>query len=212
VHVNAHREFAHRVGRHLVAECGVQQFLDVSTGNPTPPYLHDIVEAVDPAVRVRYRALISGTSRSPGRTAYADADMRDPQVLSAPEFHQPLTPDRPMALLLMGVVQYVEDETQAHRLVEQAIDALPSGGYLALSIATDDFDPVPLAEVQRRYHEHGETLVFRSHSQARRFFDGLDIIEPGLVQVHKWRPDSAVDPSLIADGDIAMYGGVARKP
>ncbi|MCO1659757.1 SAM-dependent methyltransferase [Pseudonocardia humida] len=222
VHMNANRAFMHRVGRYLAAECGVAQFLDIGTGIPTSPNLHDVVQLINPAARVVYtdndpivlahaRALMVGTPE--GRTAYIDADMRDPQtILSAPEFREVLDLDRPIGLLLIAIVHFIEDDAEAYRVVNQVVDVLPSGSYLAMSIATDEFDPVPLAEVRRQYYEYGETLVFRERARALRFFDGLDLVEPGLVQVHKWHPDNAVDIGAVADRDIAMYGAVARKP
>ena len=221
-HMRANREFMHRVGRYLAAECGVRQFLDIGTGIPTPPNLHDVVQAVDPTARVVYtdndpivlahaRALMTGTPE--GRTAYIDADMRDPQtILSAPGFRETLDLNRPIGLLLIAIVHFIEDDDEAYRVVAQAVDELPGGSYLAMSIATDEFDPVPLAEVRRQYHEYGETLVFRDRARALRFFDGLEIVEPGLVQVHKWRPEPGGVSGAVSDKDIAMYGAVARKP
>ena len=108
------------------------------------------------------------------------------------------------------MLHFIEDDAEAYRVVRHVVDALPSGSYLAASIATDDFDPEPLAQVQRQYREHGEVLRFRSKPQATRFFDGLELEEPGVVQIHKWRPDPGAD--TVADTDVAMYGAVARKP
>lgn len=147
-----------------------------------------------------------------GRTAYIDADMRDPQtIISAPEFLRTLDLSRPVGLLLIAIVHFVEDDAEALRVVRQVVDVLPAGSYPAMSIATDAFDPIPLAEVQREYKRLGETLVFRGHDTALAVLDGLESVEPGLVQVHKWRPDGSEDPG-ITDQDIAMYGAVARKP
>lgn len=220
VHMHANRSFMHRVARFLVTECGIRQFLDVGTGLPTSPNLHEIVQAVDPTARVVYtdndplvlahaRALMTGTAQ--GRTAYIDADMRDPQaILSAPEFARTLDLEEPVGLLLIAIVHFIEDDAEALRVVRQLVDVLPSGSYLAMSIATDEFDPVPLAEVQREYNRLGETLIFRDRATAMGFFDGLELVEPGLVQVHQWRPDGSEAPE-IADKDIAMYGAVTRK-
>ncbi|GAB7045283.1 SAM-dependent methyltransferase [Catenuloplanes indicus] len=220
-HMRANRDFMHRVARYLAAECGIRQFLDIGTGLPTSPNLHEIVQQVDPAARVVYtdndplvlahaRALMLGTVQ--GRTAYVDADMRDPRtILSAPEFGATLDLTEPVGLLLIAIVHFIEDDAEALRVVRQVLDVLPSGSYLAMSIATDEFDPVPLAEVQREYNRLGEKLIFRDRATALRFFDGLELCEPGLVQVHKWRPDGTGDQG-VEDKDIAMYGAVARKP
>ncbi|MFC6020665.1 SAM-dependent methyltransferase [Plantactinospora solaniradicis] len=220
VHMEANRSFMHRVARFLASECGIRQFLDIGTGLPTSPNLHEIVQSVDPTAQVVYtdndplvlahaHALMVGTAR--GRTAYVAADMRDPQtIISAPEFLRTLDLNQPVGLLLIAIVHFIEDDAEALRVVRQVLDVLPAGSYLAMSIATDEFDPIPLAEVQREYNRLGETLVFRDRARARGFFDGLEMVEPGLVQVHKWRPDGSEDPG-IADKDIAMYGAVARK-
>ncbi len=121
-----------------------------------------------------------------GRTAYIDADMRDPQtIISAPEFQGTLDLNKPVGLLLIAIVHFIEDDEEALRVVRQVLDVLPSGSFLAMSIATDEFDPIPLAQVQREYNRLGETLIFRNRDTALRFFDGLEIVEPGLVQVHK---------------------------
>ena len=207
--------------RYLAAECGIRQFLDIGTGLPTSPNLHEIVQSVDQAARVVYtdndplvlahaRALLVGSAQ--GRTAYVSADMRDPQtIISAPEFRQTLDLNQPVGLLLIAIVHFIEDDAEALRVVQQVLDVLPSGSYLAMSIATDEFDPVPLAEVQQEYNRLGETLVFRDRATALSFFDGLELVEPGLVQVHKWHPDGSEAPGT-ADKDVAMYGAVARKP
>jgi hypothetical protein len=220
VHMQANRSFMHRVGRFLAADCGIRQFLDIGTGLPTSPNLHEIVQAADPTARVVYtdndplvlshaRALMLGSAQ--GHTAYIPADMRDPQaIVTAPELLRTLDLKQPVALLLIAIVHFIEDDEEAVRVVRQIMDVLPAGSYLAMSIATDDFDPVPLARVQQEYNRLGETLVFRDSTRALAYFDGFDLVDPGLVQVHKWRPDKYRDPQ-IADKDIAMYGAVARK-
>lgn len=219
-HMWANRTFMHRVGRFLAAERGVSQFLDIGTGIPTEPNLHQIVQAERPDSRIVYtdndpivlahaRALMTGTDE--GRIAYIHADMRDAEdLLASPQLRDVLDLGRPVGLLVIAMLHFIEDDAEAYRVVKQVVDALPSGSYLAASIATDDFDPEPLAQVQRQYREHGEVLRFRSAPQAARFFDGLELEEPGVVQIHKWRPEPGADP--IADTDVAMYGAVARKP
>jgi hypothetical protein len=220
VHMQENRAFMHRVGRYLASEAGVRQFLDIGTGLPTPPNLHEVVQEVDPSARVVYtdndplvlaysRALMTGTEQ--GRTAYIESDMRDPKsIISSPQFQQTLDLNEPVGLLLIAIVHFIEDDAEALQVVRQVLDVLPSGSYLAMSIATDEFDPAPLANVQKEYNRLGEKLIFRKRPVALSFFDGLELVEPGLVQVHKWRPEGDTDE--IADKDIAMYGAVARKP
>jgi hypothetical protein len=136
--------------------------------------------------------------------------MRDPDsILGSPQLHDVLDLDQPVGLLIIAMLHFIEDDDEAYRVVKRVLDALPTGSYLAASIATDDFDPVPLATVQQQYRAHGETLQFRTKDQATRFFEGLELEEPGIVQIHKWHPDP--DAGVIADTDVAMYGAVARK-
>jgi hypothetical protein len=220
VHMRANREFMHRAARYLATECGIDQFLDIGTGIPTPPNLHEVVQEVRPEARIVYtdndpivlahaRALMTSTEQ--GGTAYVEADLRDPDtILNSTEFRETLDPNRPMGLILIAVVHFIEDDAEALEVVQRLVDVLPSGSYLAATIATDDFAPEMCAKVRRTYHEHGESLRWRSRAQAERFFDGLELVDPGIVQMHKWRPDDDTYKQ-IAEADIAMYGGIARK-
>ena len=220
VHMEANRAFMHRVARYLATEKGIRQFLDIGTGIPTSPNFHEVVQEVapesrvvyvdnDPIVLVHARALMRSTPE--GRTAYIEADMREPErIFAAPELRSTLDLTRPVGLTIIAVVHFIEDDDEALSVVCDLVDRIPAGSWVALSIATDDFDREALAEVQRTYYAHGEVLRFRTHEQALRFFDGLELEEPGLVQIHKWRPDpNVVRP--VADKDIAMYGGIAIK-
>lgn len=220
IHMLANRSFMHRVARYLAVEKGIRQFLDIGTGIPTSPNLHEVVQAVapesrvvyvdnDPIVLVHARALM--ISAREGRTAYVQADMREPQkIFSATQLRDTLDLSRPIGLTVIAVVHFIEDDEEAYRVVRELVDALPPGSWVALAIATDDFDREVLAEVQKTYHAHGETLRWRTYDQALAFFDGLELEEPGLVQIHKWHPDQA-EAGRINDKDIAMYGGVALK-
>jgi hypothetical protein len=221
IHMQANRAFMHRAGRFLAAERGIRQFLDIGTGIPTKPNLHEVVQAVAPDARIVYvdndpivlahaRALMTSTPE--GRTAYIDGDMRDPDgILDAPQLRETLDLDQPIGLLLIAMLHFIEDDDEALRVTRRVVDILPSGSYFAATIATDEFAPEPLAKVREQYHAHGETLRWRTKEQAQRFFEGIELEEPGLVQMHKWRPDP-VDVGRIADSDIAMYGAVGRKP
>jgi trans-aconitate methyltransferase len=219
VHMVENRSFMHRVARHL-AERGVRQFLDIGTGIPTSPNLHEVVQAVAPDARVVYvdsdptvlahaRARMASTPE--GRTAYVRADMREPDtVLDAPQLRATLDLGEPVGLTLIAVLHFIAEDDLAHRVVQRLVEALAPGSFVGASIATDDFAPVPLAQVQRVYEAYGETVRWRSKAQAEKFFAGLEILDPGIVQVHKWRPEAGAAP--IPDADIAMYGAVARKP
>jgi SAM-dependent methyltransferase len=219
VHMRENRRFMHRVARHL-AERGVRQFLDIGTGIPTSPNLHEVVQAVAPDARVVYvdndptvlahaRARMTGTPE--GRTAYVCADMREPDtVLDAPQLRATLDLDEPVGLTLIAVLHFITDDDLAQQVVQELVAALAPGSHVAASVATNDFAPIPLAGVQRVYEAYGETVRWRSKEQAEGFFAGLDLVDPGVVQVHKWHPGPETTP--ISEADIAMYGAVARKP
>ncbi|GAA5116928.1 SAM-dependent methyltransferase [Pseudonocardia adelaidensis] len=219
VHMSENRSFMHRVARHL-AERGVRQFLDIGTGIPTSPNLHEVVQAVAPDARIVYvdsdptvlaHARARMTSTPEGRTAYVCADMREPDtVLNAPQLRATLDLGEPVGLTLIAVLHFIAEDDLAHQVVQRLVDALAPGSFVGASIATDDFAPVPLAQVQHVYEAYGETVRWRSKAQAEKFFAGLEILDPGIVQIHKWRPQRGTAP--IADADIAMYGAVARKP
>jgi S-adenosyl methyltransferase len=220
ISMRANRAFMHRVGRSLAAECSIRQFLDIGTGIPTKPNLHEVVQAVAPDARIVYvdndpivlahaRALMTSTPQ--GRTNYINADMRDPEaILHAPQLRETLDLDQPTALLLIAMLHFIEDDEEAFRVVRRVVDALPTGSYFAATIATADFAPEPLAKVREEYYAHGETLRFRTKAQALQFFEGLELEDPGLVQVHKWRADPDCT-GRVDDADIAMYGAVGRK-
>ena len=221
VHMRANRAFMHRAGRYLATECGIDQFLDIGTGIPTPPNLHEVVQEVTPGARVVYtdndpivlahaRALM--TSADGGRTAYVESDMREPEaLLAAPELAETLDLDRPIGLMLIAIVHFIEDDEEALSVVRRIVDALPAGSYVAATVATDDFAPEMLRRVTDIYHDHGEFMRFRDRAGAELFFEGLELVEPGLVQMHKWRPEDDGHRS-VPEADIAMYGGIARKP
>jgi hypothetical protein len=220
-HMRAGRSFMHRSARYLAAEKGVRQFLDIGTGIPTRPNLHNVVQEVDPRTRVVYvdndpivlvHASALMASAPEGRTDFVLADMCEPdRILDSPEVRENLDLGEPIGLTLISVVHFILDDDEAYRVVKCLVDAMPSGSYVAITVATDDFNPVVLAEVGREYAARGEPLRWRTKAESERFFDGLDLEEPGLVQMHKWRPEpGSIDQ--IKDEDIAMYGGIGRKP
>jgi hypothetical protein len=223
ISARANRAFMTRVGAYLTAEAGITQFLDLGTGIPTSPNLHEVVQHNVPTARVVYadndpivlahaRALLVGNPA--GVTSYVEADVREPEsILTAPEVLSTLDLTQPTALLLIAVMHFVPDDEQAYRVVRTLVDALPSGSYLALTSATDDFDPETGARVREQYKASGVQLRTRTLAEATRFFDGLELVDPGVVQVHKWRPAPTdlrtpeFDPK-----DVGVYGGLARKP
>ncbi|WP_437100544.1 SAM-dependent methyltransferase [Streptomyces sp. enrichment culture] len=220
VHMRANRDFMNRAVRWLAEDAGVRQFLDIGTGIPTSPNLHEIAQAVAPESRVVYvdndpivLTLSQGllASAPEGRTAYVEADFRDPAaILGAPELRETLDLSRPVALTVIAIVHFMLDEDDAVGVVRRLLEPLPSGSYLAMSIGTAEFAPAEVGRVAREYAARGMPMRLRTLAEAHGFFDGLDLVEPGIVQVHKWHPDGGAQG--VRDEDIAMYGAVARKP
>ncbi|MEU1184787.1 SAM-dependent methyltransferase [Streptomyces sp. NPDC005820] len=221
VHMRANRDFMNRAVGHLAREAGIRQFLDIGSGIPTSPNLHEIVQAEAPDARVVYvdhdplvltlsRNLLGGTDK--GRTAYLEADMRDPAgILASPEFRATLDPGQPVALTVIAIVHFLLDEHDAVGIVRRLLDPLPSGSYLAMSVGTADFAPDEVGRVAREYAARGMPMRLRTRAEAAAFFTGLNLVDPGIVQVHRWRPDGT-GTEVLRDEDIAMYGAVARKP
>ncbi|MFE7447261.1 SAM-dependent methyltransferase [Streptomyces chartreusis] len=221
VHMRANRDFMNRAVRYLAEEAGIRQFLDVGTGIPTSPNIHEIAQSAAPGARVVYvdndplvltlsKGLLSGSTE--GATAYIEADMRDPaSILDSPAFRETLDLDRPVALAVIAIVHFMLDEHDAVGIVRRLLEPLPAGSYLAMSVGTAEFAPDEVGRVAREYAARGMPMRLRTQGEATEFFTGLDLVEPGIVQVHKWRPDGT-RTEVIRDEDIAMYGAVARKP
>jgi O-methyltransferase involved in polyketide biosynthesis len=216
--MRANRNFMARVARHLAAEQGIRQFLDIGTGLPTAPNLHEVVQAVapesrivyvdnDPIVLVHARALLSSTPQ--GRTAYVDADLRDPDaILASPQFRDTLDLGRPIALSLIAILQFVTDEDEAHQIVRRLVEPLPPGSLLALSTVTAESAPEEVEGGVAAYTARGIPTKARSKAEVERFFDGLTFLDPGVTLVNHWHPDAA---AKVDDAYVHMYGGVAVK-
>ena len=213
------RAFLRRAVRFLAAEAGVRQFLDIGTGLPTRPNVHEVAQGIDPAARIVYadndpivlahaRALLTSTPE--GRTNYVDADLRDPRrILDAPELRATLDLDQPVALLLLAILHFLEDEAKPYDVVRELMDALPAGSYLVVSHITADHDPESWARFGELMRRQGIPTRLRSRAEVGGFFDGLEVVEPGVVSLLRWRPD---EPSTFTDAQVALYGGVGRKP
>ncbi|WP_069742199.1 SAM-dependent methyltransferase [Streptomyces sp. EN23] len=219
VHMMENRRFMHRAARFLAEERGIRQFLDIGTGLPTSPNLHEVVQEVapqshvvyvdnDPIVLAHARALLQSSPE--GATAYVDANMHDPDaILGSPEFGELIDLDRPVGLMVIGIMHFIEPPDD-RRLVRRLLDPLPSGSFLAMTIGTADFAPEEVNRVAREYRRQGMPFVLRDLPAAASFFEGLEPAEPGIAQVHTWHPGPEQDG--IDGRDIAMYGAVARKP
>ncbi|KAA0942237.1 SAM-dependent methyltransferase [Streptomyces apricus] len=220
VHMRANRDWMNRAVRWLAESAGIRQFLDIGTGIPTSPNLHEIAQSVAPESRVVYvdndpivltlsQGLLASTPE--GRTAYIEADFQHPEaVLGSAEFRETLDLGQPVALTVIAIVHFVLDEDDAVGIVRRLLDPLPPGSYLAMTIGTAEFAPEEVGRVAREYAARGMPMRLRTMSEAEEFFEGLDLVEPGIVQVHKWCPDGTGEAG-VRDEDIAMYGAIARK-
>jgi hypothetical protein len=214
--VRANRAFLARAVRFLAAEAGIRQFLDIGTGIPAANNTHQVAQSVAPSCRVVYvdydpvvlwhaRSLL--TSSPAGAVDYLDADLRDPQAILE-RAARTLDFSRPVAVMLIAVMHLIVDEDDPYRIVAQLMDAVPAGSYLALSQVASDIEAERMAEAAKRYNRLArETQRHRNHAEVARFFDGLDLVEPGLVPVQQWWPAS----DLEAAARSAMWGGVGRK-
>ena len=214
----ANRAFLARTVSYLAADAGIRQFLDLGTGLPTASNTHEVAQCVAPESRVVYvdndplvlshaRALL--TSSPEGVTAYLDADLRDTdQILE--QAAATLDFGRPVAIMLLAILHYIPGLAEARRILARLVDAVPSGSYLTISHAASDISPEAMAEMIRRMNEHlaEGNHVGRPREVVASFFDGLDLLDPGVVKVTEWRPESAVE----AEGPTSLWGGVARKP
>jgi O-methyltransferase involved in polyketide biosynthesis len=219
ISMRANRNFMARVVHHLAAEVGIRQFLDVGTGLPTSPNLHEVVQRVAPSSRIVYvdndpivlvhaRALLTSTPQ--GRTAYLDADLHDPDaILAAPQLTETLDLSKPVAVSLIAVLQFVTDEQEAHRILDRLMEPLAPGSVLALSTVTADSAPEEVNRGVAAYNARGIAEKARDRAEVRGLFRGLRLVEPGVVLVNHWRPDAVAE--ALDDAHVHMYGGIAVK-
>ncbi|MFG2925133.1 SAM-dependent methyltransferase [Streptomyces sp. NPDC048305] len=212
------RAFMHRATRWL-AENGIRQFLDIGSGIPTEPNLHQIAQRTAPDARVVYcdndpivlahaAALLRSTPE--GATEYIQADARQPEaILEAAG--KILDLDRPVALSLLALLHFVDDEDGAAEIVDRLVERLPSGSYLVLSHTTGDFDPEGAAAARAMYRERGMTLRPRSRAEFTAFFHGLELLEPGVSLSADWHPGLGEVIDVPGHDPIPGYAGVARK-
>ncbi|WP_018546276.1 SAM-dependent methyltransferase [Streptomyces sp. LaPpAH-108] len=209
------RAFMHRAVAWLAGQ-GVDQFLDIGSGIPTEPNLHQIVQRVVPGARIVYtdndplvlrhaEALLTG--RPEGATDYVQADVRDTDAI-IDRARRTLDFDRPVALSLIALLHFLGDDQKPYALVGDLLAALPSGSHLVLSHASSDIYPDLSAQVTDEYAKGGIRLTFRSRAEVLRFFDGLDLVEPGLVTAPEWHRGAAA-PEEEGSG---IYVGVAQVP
>ncbi|MPY53344.1 SAM-dependent methyltransferase [Streptomyces acidicola] len=221
------RVWMHRATRFL-AERGVRQFLDLGTGIPTSPNLHEIAQSVIPGSRVVYvdkdpvalaqsEHLLNGSPE--GRTAFVQADLNDPaSILAAPQLTETLDLERPVGLSLNALLHFFPDDQDPgpYAIVEHLLGALAPGSYLALSHVTTDFDPEGIGRAIDVYRSSGIPAQARGKAEVERFFADLELVPPGLEVPHRWNADGMAEETRIAadvtDAEVSTYVGLARKP
>jgi hypothetical protein len=215
--VRANRAFLARTVRFLTGEAGIRQFLDIGTGIPTENNTHEVAQSVasetrivyvdnDPVVLNHARALLASAPQ--GACAYIDADLRAPDTIlsGAAEY---LDFSKPVAVMLVGILHLIEDSDDPAGIVTRLLAGVPSGSYLTISHPASDIQAEAGATIAQRLNKvMVQRTTFRSRAQVTSLFAGLDLVEPGIVTVATWRPDSELE----AASPTSAWGGVARKP
>jgi len=214
--VRANRAFLARAVRFLAAETGIRQFLDIGTGIPTADNTHEVAQRVAPECRIVYvdndpivlshaQALL--TSKPEGACAYLDADLRDPgAILTAAA--DTLDFGQPVAVMLIAVLQFTADD-EVSAIVRCLADGCAPGSFVTISHPASDIDAEPHHEMVRRMNQSlTDTVTLRDRARVTRLFDGLDLVDPGVVRAPEWRPSS----DLAAASPAVLWAGVARKP
>jgi O-methyltransferase involved in polyketide biosynthesis len=216
----ADRAFLGRAVRYLAGEAGIRQFLDIGTGLPTASNTHQVAQEVAPEARIVYvdndpmvlahaRALLTGTPE--GATDYLDADLREPDKIIE-QAAQTLDFSRPVAIMMLGVLHHIEDGGQARAIVDRLVEAMPSGSFLTIAHSTNQITGAAMDEAVRHWNEFGKpSMTLRTPEEISRFFDRLELLEPGVVSTSRWRPD----PAEAASGPIREtdeFCAVGRKP
>jgi hypothetical protein len=215
--VRANRAFLARTVEYLVAEAGIRQFLDIGTGLPSANNTHEVAQSIAPECRIAYvdndpivlahaEALLRSTDA--GATDYIDADLREPGKILQ-EASRTLDFSRPVAVMLIAVLHFIPDDADPYKIADTLMAAVPPGSHLVVSHTAKDIFPEEMAAFARAMNENSaEKVTLRDREQVAGFFRGLDLVEPGVVQVPRWRPRSDLEASAPA----ALWGGMARKP
>jgi O-methyltransferase involved in polyketide biosynthesis len=210
------RAFLVREVSYLAGEAGIRQFLDIGTGLPTASNTHEVAQRVapdsrivyvdnDPVVLVHARALLTSTPE--GATDYIDADLREPDKILR-EAARTLDFTKPVAITLLGVVHHVPESDQAHAIIRQLLDAVAAGSYLVISHTTSTVTGPAMEEAVAMWNQAGSVpIVIRTPEQLASFFEGLELVEPGVVSTTLWRPDPDSDRP-----EVDEYCAVGRKP
>jgi hypothetical protein len=215
------RRFLARAVTFLAGQAGISQFLDVGTGIPTANNTHEVAQRINPAARVVYvdndpivlvhaRALLRSTHPD-GITAYIDADLREPDtILADPALEDALDLSRPVALMLVAILHFLRDEDRPYEVVARLVDALPAGSYLVMSHATGDhIPPQTMADAIDAATTPQAGFRDRTRAEFARFFDGHELVAPGIVSIADWRAENEPPPRPSA-ADVSAYGAVAK--
>jgi hypothetical protein len=215
--VRANRAYLSRVVRYLAGQAGIRQFLDIGTGIPTANNTHEVAQRLAPESRIVYvdndpivlahaRALLA--SSKAGVTDYIDADLRDTGTILE-QARRTLDFSAPVAVMLIAVLHLIGDDEGPYEIVARLMREVPPGSYLALSHVASDIEPEKMAEMRERLNRMvAQKGTYRTHGEVMRFFDGLTLVEPGMVRIQQWRPRSQAQAGSAA----AMWGGVGRRP
>jgi O-methyltransferase involved in polyketide biosynthesis len=215
----ADRAFLGRAVRYLAGEAGIRQFLDIGTGLPTADNTHEVAQRIAPPARIVYadndplvlahaRALLTSTPE--GICDYLDGDLREPdKILAAAARTLDFT--RPAALMLLGILHHIPDTGQAYAIVARLMAALASGSYLVINHSTSAIHGAAMEEAVAHWNQVGTpSMTLRTPQQIACFFDGLTLLEPGVVSCSRWRPDPT--PTSEQPAEVDEFCGVARKP
>lgn len=216
----AARAFLTRAVLYLAGEAGIRQFLDIGTGLPTVSNTHEVAQSVAPESRVVYadndplvlahaRALL--TSSPEGVTDYIDADLRDPGKILQ-DAARTLDFTEPIAITLIAILHHITDYDEARLIVNRLMEAVPSGSYLVISHSTNVIKGAASDEAVARWNKFGKPPVtLRTPGQIAHFFDGLELLEPGIVSTPRWRPNVA-DIGGDDPPEVDQFCAVGRKP
>ncbi|MEO3809043.1 SAM-dependent methyltransferase [Sphaerisporangium sp. B11E5] len=214
----ADRAFLGRAVHHLVAEAGVRQFLDIGTGLPTAANTHEVAQALAPDCRVVYvdndpivlthaRALLVGTEE--GATDYIEADIRETAMV-LDRTRETLDLGRPVAVMLLGILNFITDDAEAAEIVRHILAAVPSGSHLVVAHPTAEVHTDAMLEAVRQWNAAGSApMVLRSPKEIARWFEGLDLLDPGIVSCSQWRADP---DDFDAQEQVSQFCAVGRKP
>jgi O-methyltransferase involved in polyketide biosynthesis len=202
---------------HYLCEQGIRQFLDIGTGLPTVDNTHEVAQRQAPESRIVYvdndplvlahaRALLTSTPE--GACDYIDADVHDPESILR-QAARTLDFGQPVAIMMLGIVNFIIDTAQAQQILRRLVDGTPPGSYLVISHPTTEVDAAPMTEAVKFWNQQGSAqMTLRTREEIVRFFDGMELVEPGVVTCSRWRPDVMEVDGIV---DVTHFGGVARK-